>query len=51
MPVHPLKNKNGKTIGHQWGKSGKKYYGKDSAKKAHAQGWAAKMSGYVSKDK
>lgn len=41
MPVH--KTKSG---GYQWGSSGKVYYGKDSRKKAEAQGRAEYANGY-----
>ncbi len=49
MPVHPIRNKKGKIIGYQWGKSGKKYYGKSARKKAQKQGTAIRKSGYKNK--
>ena len=49
MPVHELKDSSGKVIGHQWGSSGKKYYGKDSKKKAAIQGAAVRASGWKGK--
>lgn len=45
MPTHPIKRK-GKIVGYQWGKHGKKYYGKGAKKKAERQGRAIRSSGY-----
>ena len=42
MPVH--KNTDGS---YQWGKSGKKYFGKDARRKAEAQGKAIEESGWT----
>ena len=49
MPVHELRDSSGKVIGHQWGKSGKKYYGSNSRSKAAAQGAAVRASGWRGK--
>lgn len=46
MPIHEIKDKNGKVVGHQWGQHGKKYYGADSKKKAEAQAQAAYSNGW-----
>jgi len=43
MPVHPVK-KNGKTVGYQWGQSGKVYKKKSDAEK---QARAIYASGYT----
>lgn len=40
MPVHKIQG------GYQYGKTGKKYYGKDAKKKAKAQELAICLSGY-----
>lgn len=40
MPTHPVRNKKGKIIGYQWGKTGKLYQGKDAKAKAEKQGRA-----------
>lgn len=40
MPVHKIQG------GYQYGKTGKKYYGKDAKKKAKAQELAIYLSGY-----
>jgi|TARA_R100000234_G_scaffold55963_1_gene33671 hypothetical protein len=44
MPVKKIKDKEGRVIGHQYGDSGKKYYGKDSQRKAAVQGYAIEQS-------
>ena len=49
MPVHPV-YRNNQIIGYQWGKSGKKYYGKGAKGKAEKQGQAIHASGYLGKD-
>lgn len=46
MPVHSVKNAMGKTVGYQWGKSGKIYRTKEEAEK---QGRAIYASGYKGK--
>lgn len=40
MPVHKIPG------GYQYGKTGKKYYGKDAKKKAKVQELAIRLSGY-----
>lgn len=40
MPVHKIQG------GYQYGKTGKKYYGKDAKKKAKRQELAIRLSGY-----
>lgn len=40
MPVHKIQG------GYQYGKTGKKYYGKGAKKKAKAQELAIRLSGY-----
>lgn len=40
MPVHKIQG------GYRYGKTGKKYYGKDAKKKAKAQELAIRLSGY-----
>jgi hypothetical protein len=48
MPVHPVKNPAGKTIGYQYGKTGKIYRTKAEADK---QAKAIYASGYKEKNK
>lgn len=48
MPVHKV-TKNGKTVGYQWGTSGRIYTGKDAREKAARQGQAAYAAGYKPK--
>ena len=45
MPVHKIQG------GYQYGKTGKKYYGKDAKKKAKAQELAIRLSGYKESSK
>lgn len=40
MPIHKIQG------GYQYGKTGKKYYGKDAKKRAKAQELAIRLSGY-----
>lgn len=48
MPVHPVKNKSGKTVGYQYGTTGKVYRSKAEAEK---QARAIYASGYKEKKK
>lgn len=41
MPVHKIQG------GYQYGKTGKRYYGKDAKKKAERQALAIRLSGYT----
>ena len=51
MPVIAVKNKEGKVVGHKFGKNGKVYKGPDSKKKAGRQGAAIYASGYKGSSK
>lgn len=46
MPINEIKDKKGNVVGHQWGQHGKKYYGKNSRKKAEKQAQAAYSQGW-----
>lgn len=45
MPVHKIQGG-----GYQYGKTGKKYYGKDARLKAERQRYAIEKSGYIEED-